>query len=95
MLSAAENAGTTPEALAVQLLTAIFTDEELQTGNCTKPRKSGIVQLDQVKIKAIRGMCIILICTPATWLTRPPPNIYTCMYNMLRACKLQVSYRLR
>ena len=38
MLSAAENAGTTPEALAVQLLTAIFTDEELQTGNCTKPR---------------------------------------------------------
>ena len=61
MLSTAENAGTTPEALAVQLLTAIFTDEELQTGNCTKPRKSGIVQLDQVKIKAIRGMCIILI----------------------------------
>ena len=62
MISAAENMGTTPKALSVQLLTAIFTDEELQRGNCTKPRKAGIVQLDQIKLKAIRGMYIFLLC---------------------------------
>ena len=52
LLSAAENAGTTPEALAVNLLTTIFKEEELRQG---KPRKPGITQLDQVKVKGIRG----------------------------------------
>lgn len=54
-ISAAENASASPEALAVQLLVALFSEEELSKGNCTKPRKSGVILLDQVRLKAIRG----------------------------------------
>ena len=52
----AENSGATPERLAVNLLTVLFTETELANGNCTKPRKDGIMQLDGTKVKAIRGI---------------------------------------
>ena len=48
------NEGTTPDKLAVKLLTEIFDDEVLSKGNCTQPRKKGIELLDQEKVKAIR-----------------------------------------
>lgn len=62
-LSRAENMGTTPEKLGIQLLFVLFTKEQLSKGNPTKPRKPGIQLLDQTKIKAIRGKstCIIVL----------------------------------
>ena len=51
----AENGGTSPEWLAVNLLMAIFTPDQLKMGKCTKPRMTGIIQLDRTKIQAIRG----------------------------------------
>ena len=51
----AENVSTSPNKLAVNLLTALFSHEELSTGNCTKAMRSDIVLLDQEKIQAIRG----------------------------------------
>lgn len=51
----AENVSTTPSKLAVHLLQALFTHEELSHGNCTKPMREDIVILDQKKIQAIRG----------------------------------------
>ena len=55
----AENSRS-PEKLAVQLLSAVFSDVELATGNCTQPRKKGIVLLDPEKVKAIRGEMSLL-----------------------------------
>ena len=51
----AENSATTPQKLAVNLLTTMFTHDQLATGNCTKPSRDDIVLLDQLKIQAIRG----------------------------------------
>ena len=55
VLRGAENSSSTAEKLAVNLLLSLFSEQELATGNCTKPRKDGILLLDQVKISAIRG----------------------------------------
>lgn len=55
VLRGAENSSCTAEKLAVNLLLSLFSEQELATGNCTKPRKDGILLLDQVKISAIRG----------------------------------------
>ena len=52
-IATAENEGTTPDKLAVKLLTEIFDDEVLSKGNCTQPRKKGIELLNQEKVKAI------------------------------------------
>ena len=54
-VASAENASASPEALAVQLLLVLFTEDELAHGNCTKPRKSGIVLLDPCRLRAKRG----------------------------------------
>ena len=54
-LSKAENLETTPKKLALQLLFALLSREELSKGNLTIPRKSGVVLLNQTKVKAIRG----------------------------------------
>ena len=54
-IKAAENIGSTPESLAIQLLLTLFSVQELRKGNCTKPRKEGIVMLDPTRITAIRG----------------------------------------
>lgn len=52
----AEVTGLCPGKLAINLLVALFSYEELSTGNCTKPSREDICLLDQVKIQAIRGM---------------------------------------
>ena len=51
----AENVSTTPQKLAMNLLTSLFLHEELVNGNCTKATREDIVLLDQKKIQAIRG----------------------------------------
>lgn len=56
----AELTSITPGKLATNLLVALFTPEELATKNCTDPTREDIGLLDQTKIHAIRGMCIIL-----------------------------------
>ena len=58
----AEINGTTAEKLAVHLLAALFSPEQLARGNVTKPRRDDISQLDATKIRAIQGMvpCIFL-----------------------------------
>lgn len=53
----AENVSPNASKLAVNLLTVLFTQEQLATGNCTKPNRSDIELLDQHKVEAIR--CII------------------------------------
>ena len=57
-INRAEINGTTPEKLAVNLLRAMFSPQELARGNVTKPRKDGINQLDPTKIRAIRGIYV-------------------------------------
>ena len=52
----AELTGLTPGKLAVNLLVALFTPEELAKGNCTKATRDDIVLLNQEKIQGIRGM---------------------------------------
>lgn len=52
----AENISTTASKLAVNLLTTLFTQEDLATGNCTRPNRNDIKILDQYKIQAIRGI---------------------------------------
>ena len=44
----------TPERLALGLLLLLFTSEELSTGNCTKPVRKDIKQLDAERLWAIR-----------------------------------------
>lgn len=51
----AENARKTAESLAVNLLLAMFSEEELKKGNCTTPRREDITLLDQNRVSAIRG----------------------------------------
>ena len=51
----AENTASTPEKLAVSLLTSLFTHDEIAQGNCTTPIRTDIVLLDQLKVQAIRG----------------------------------------
>lgn len=56
----AENISTTPGKLAVNLLQALFTHEEISTGNCTKPVRPDIIMLDPKKIQGIRGKTFII-----------------------------------
>ena len=49
----AENCSPTPQKLALNLLTALFSIEELATENCTKALREDIQLLDQRKIEAI------------------------------------------
>lgn len=51
----AENGASTAAKLAVNLLTALFSHEELSTGNCTKANRADIKVLDPEKIHAIRS----------------------------------------
>ena len=77
-LSKAENLGTTPKKLALQLLFAIFSREELSKGNLTIPRKSGVVLLNQTKVKAIRGK---LYCSRDQKLPTCIYHTHTCTYT--------------
>ena len=52
----AEINGTTPEKLAVNLLSTMFSPQELARGNVTKPRKEGIIQLDPELYGSFRYM---------------------------------------
>ena len=45
-----------PQKLAVNLLTAMFSHTELASGNCTKAIRDDILLLDQKKIQGIRGL---------------------------------------
>ena len=56
----AENASKTAESLAVNLLLAMFSEEELKKGNCTTPRREDITLLDQNRVSAIRGMTLYI-----------------------------------
>ena len=57
----AENCSTKPSKLAVNMLAALFTHEELAAGNCTKASRKDIVLLDQTKIQAIRGKVYTIV----------------------------------
>lgn len=48
--AALEDASTTPPKLAVNLLVALFTHDELAHGNCTKANRADVKLLDQIKI---------------------------------------------
>ncbi len=50
----AEGISGTADKLALNLLTVLFTNEELRRGNCTTPRRADIVVLDDSKCNAIR-----------------------------------------
>ena len=39
VIRAAENSSSTPEKLAVSLLLAVFSEEEIRCGNCSQPCK--------------------------------------------------------
>ena len=52
----AENISPTARKLPLNLLSAVFTHEELATGNCTKPTRTDIMLLDQKKIQGIRDI---------------------------------------
>jgi hypothetical protein len=54
----AENGASTAAKLAVNLLTTLFSHEELATGNCTKANRADIKVLDPEKIHAIRSECL-------------------------------------
>ena len=56
----AENASKTAESLAVNLLLAMFSEEELKKGNCTTPRREDIFLLDQNRVSAIGGMTLYI-----------------------------------
>ena len=55
VITFAENTGTFPEHLAVNLLMALFTPEQIRNGNRTKPCRDDISQLDSTRIHPIRG----------------------------------------
>ena len=50
----AERLTDTPEKLALALLLILFTQEELSQGNCTKPMRADIQQLDSERLWAIK-----------------------------------------
>ena len=52
----AERKTSTQEHLAVSLLQLLFTTEELSKGNCTKPVREDILQLDSERLWAIKCM---------------------------------------
>ena len=52
----AENISNSPQKLAVNLLSAMFSHTELAGGNCTKAIRDDILLLDQKKIRGIRGL---------------------------------------
>ena len=56
----AEALSFTAPKLAVNLLTSLFTHEELASGNCTKAIRDDISLLDPIKLQGIRG---IIICS--------------------------------
>ena len=58
VIRTAENSSSTPEKLAVSLLQALFSEDELRHGNCSQPRREGILLLDQEKVRGIRGNCV-------------------------------------
>ena len=49
-----ERKTSTQEQLAVSLLQLLFTTEELSKGNCTKPVREDILQLDSERLWAIK-----------------------------------------
>ena len=51
----AENISANAKKLAVNLLSVLFSHEELAVGNCTKPVREDIMLLDPEKIRGIRG----------------------------------------
>ena len=57
----AEINGATPEKTVVNMLSAMFSPQELARGIVTKPRKDGINQLNPTKIRAIRGMVLCIL----------------------------------
>ena len=52
----AEAISTSAQKLAINLLSVLFTQEEISTGNCTKPNREDIKVLNPLKIQGIRGM---------------------------------------
>ena len=50
----AERLTDTPEKLALALLLLLFTQDELGQGNCTKPTRPDIQQLDSERLWAIK-----------------------------------------
>lgn len=54
VISTTEALCGTPDTLALKLVSVLFRPEELASGNCTAPKKEGIMLLDQKKIFAIR-----------------------------------------
>ena len=55
MQLAAVDVHSTETALSHALLNLLFTDDELATGNLTKPTRKDIKILDQERVLAIRG----------------------------------------
>ena len=55
-----ERKNDAPEKLAIGLLQLLFTTEELSRGNCTKPVRGDIQQLDSERLWAIRCKSIML-----------------------------------
>ena len=58
VIRTAENSSSTPEKLAVSLLQALFSEEELRHGDCSQPLREGILLLDQEMVRRIRGNCV-------------------------------------
>ncbi len=54
-LIACAQKGVSAEKLAATLLEALFTDQELVTGNCSQPRRESIQLLDAHRVQGIRG----------------------------------------
>ena len=52
-----ERRNDTPEKLAVGLLLLLFSPKELAAGNCTKPIRDDITELDSDKVWAIKCKC--------------------------------------
>ena len=80
----AENVSTNPAKLAVNLLTCLFTPEQLATGNCTKPNRQDIELLDQKMVQAIRGKLQLMIKSP---------NIYDSLsFYVYSSCPIPFPY---
>ena len=52
-----ERMNDTPEKLAVGLLMLLYTPDKLSSGNCTKPIRNDIMQLDSNRLWAIKCKC--------------------------------------
>ena len=49
-----ERLNDTPEKLSLALLLLLFSNEEISTGNCSKPMRQDISQLDPERLWAIK-----------------------------------------